>query len=169
MSMWHNLYQKAECLKVCYHCLSCLVAVHTLILSAKGIDGSVIIQYINLLKIVTLTNLKVVRIMGRCNLNTACSELLINIIICNNRNLSVGKRKLKHLTNDILISVIIRINSYRGITKKGLRTGSCYLHESAFLTNYRVVNVPEESRLLLVNNLSIRNRSLTHRTPVSYT
>ena len=39
----NNLYKKSLLLQVLYHGLTCLVAVHTCIFSAKAVDGSIII------------------------------------------------------------------------------------------------------------------------------
>ena len=63
-----------------------------------------------------LSNLKVIWIMGRCDLNTAGTKLLVYILICNNRDLAVGLRQFQHLSNNVLVTVIIRINSNCSIT-----------------------------------------------------
>ena len=166
MAVWNDLYEESKCVKVCHHLLSCLVAVHACILAAQLIDGCIIVQYIYLLKVVTLSNLEIVRVMGRCNLYTACSELLVNIWICDNRDLSVCKWQLQHLSNYICVSLIIRIYSNSCISEKCLRSCGCYLNKSSRLSNYRIVDVPEISVLLLMDNLCIRYGSLTYRTPV---
>ena len=91
VAVWNYLYEKSQCVKVCHHLLSCLVAVHACILASELIYGCIIVQYIYLLKIVTLSNLEVVRVMCRCDLYTSCSKLLVNIWICDNRDLSVSQ------------------------------------------------------------------------------
>ena len=79
MSMRYYLYQKTLSLKILQHCLTCLISVHTMISCFRTIDSSIIIHDIYLFKVMSLTNLKVVRVVSRCNLNASCSELLINI------------------------------------------------------------------------------------------
>ena len=59
--------------------------------------------------------------------------------------------------------------TYSSITKHSLRTCCCDLNETAFLTNNRIIDVPEKSILVLMLNLCIRDRSLTNRTPVNDT
>ena len=59
----------------------------------------------------SLTNLEIVRVMCRCNLNYTCTEFLINIRVCNNRYCSVCKWKFNFLSNKVCVSFIIRINS----------------------------------------------------------
>ena len=109
---------------------------------------------------------KVVRVVCRCNFNASGSELFVYVSICDNRDLTVGQRKLQHFSYDICISFILRVDSHCGISEQSLRTGGCDLYETAFLANYRVVNVPEMACLLLIFNLCIRNGGLAYRTPV---
>ena len=155
VAVWNYLYEKSQCVKVCHHLLSCLVAIHACILASELIYGCIIVQYIYLLKIVTLSNLEVVRVMCRCDLYTSCSKLLVNIWICDNRDLSVCKWQLQHLSYYICVSLIVRIYCNGCISEKCLRSCGCYLHKSSRLSNYRIVDMPEESVLLLMYNLSI--------------
>ena len=114
----------------------------------------------------TASNLKVVRIMCRCDLYTAGSEFFVNILISNYRDLSVCKRQLQHLANQILVSLIFRIYCNCSITQKCLRTCGCDLNETSFLSYDGIIDVPEKSVLVLMHNLCIRNRGLAYRTPV---
>ena len=155
MNVVFNLNQKSLCIKVSYHSFSCFVSVHTGILSAKIVNCSIIIKYVNLWKVMSFTNLKIVRIVSGSNLNNTSSEFLINIAVCDNRYLSICKWKVYFLSNKICISFIIRINSKCRITKKCLWTSSSYLYISSFFTNYRIIDMPEMSCLLLVFNLCI--------------
>ena len=162
----NNFYKESLLFQVFYHGLTCLVAVHTCIFSAKAVDGCVIIEDIDLLKVMTASNLKVVGVVCRCNLNAACSEFLVNILIGNNRDLSVCKRKFQHLAYKVFISLILRVYSNCCIAEKCLRTCGCDLNETSFLTYDRIIDVPEKSVLVLMYNLRVRNRSLAYRTPV---
>ena len=117
----------------------------------------------------SFTNLKVVRVMSRCNLNNTCTEFHINIFIGYNRDFSVDKRKHYLLANDVLVSVIVRVYGNCSITKHCLRTCSCKFNISSRLPNDFVFHVPKMARLVLMNNFSVRNRSLTDRTPVNDT
>ena len=155
VAVWNDLYKKTQCVKVCHHLLSCLVTVHTCVLAAKLVDGRVIVQYIDLLKVMALSNLEIVRVMGRCDLYTACSKLFVNVWICDDRDLSVCERQLQHLSHYICISLIVRIYGNGCISEKCLRSCCCYLDKSSRLPNYRIVDVPEIAVLLLVDNLCI--------------
>ena len=113
----------------------------------------------------TLTNLKIVRVVCRCNLNRTCSKFFIYIVICYNRNLFVNQRQNYILSYQLFIALIIRMYCDRSISKHCLRTGCCDLN-TFICSNDRIVNMPEMSCLILVFYLCIRNRCLTYRTPV---
>ena len=65
----------------------------------------------------TLSYLKIVRVMCRCDLYNTGTKFHIYIIIGNDRNLTVYDRQIKHLANHVLITLIVWINCNRGITK----------------------------------------------------
>ena len=166
MRMWNNFYKISLLFQILYHSFSCFVAIHACIFSTiLLIDRSIIIHDVKFWQIVTFSNFKVVRVMCRCDLNSTCSELFVYVVICNNRNLTVCQWQLTHLSNDIFISLIIRVNCNCSISQKSLRTCCCNLKETVCSYDW-VLNVPEESVLLFMFYLGIRQGSLTYRTPV---
>ena len=58
------------------------------------------------------------------------------------------------------------MNSHSRITQHGFRSGGGDLHKSSGLPLYRVIDMPEMTRLLLMNDLGIGNGGLALRTPV---
>ena len=77
-----NIFDTAEialCIKICDNLLSCLITVKACIFAAKFVDGTIIIHHIDLRQIMSLTNLKIIRIMGWCNLNSTCTFILIRM------------------------------------------------------------------------------------------
>ena len=103
----------------------------------------------------SLSYLEVVRVMCRSDLNSTCTNLHIGMLISYDRDFSVCKRKLDILSDEILISRILRVNGNRCITKHGLRSCCGDLDKSAFLSCDRVIDMPEMSFLLLMDNLGI--------------
>ena len=69
--------QIALSLQISDNLFSGFITIQASIFAAKLIDGTIIIHHINLRQIMSLTNLKVIRIMGRCNLNSTCSLFLV--------------------------------------------------------------------------------------------
>ena len=75
---------------------------------------------------------------------------------------------------EICISLIFRVNGYCCITEHCLGTCCCKLKELSLwglsvLINKRILDMPEMTCLLLVLNLSVRDRCITYRTPVNDT
>ena len=165
MHMWNNFYKVSLLIQICHDRFSCLIAIHSCIFSTLFIDRCIIVHDVDLRKVMTLSNLEIVRIMCRSDLNSTCSKLFVYIIISNDRNLTVYKWKDCHLSYDILISLIIRVYGDRGISQQRLRMGRCNFKETVRSGN-RIFDMPEMSVLILMLHLGIRQRSLTFRTPV---
>ena len=117
----------------------------------------------------TFSYLKILRVMSRCDLYASGTKFFINILIGNNRDLSVCERKLQHFANNVFVTVIIRVYCNCSISKKCFRTCGCDFNESSFFSFYRIIDMPEKSVLFLMLYLCIRNRGLTYRAPVDDT
>ena len=160
-----NLDQPAAFLKVLYNRLAALVAVHALVLAAVCVDGRVLVEHENLLEVMALTHLEVVRVVARRNLNTAGAELHINVLVTENRNLAVHDREDAGLADEVLVALVVRVDSNAGIAHEGLRTGGRN-HQLARAVRQRIADVPQLARLGFVLNLSVGQRSRAVRAPV---
>ena len=154
MHVRNNLYKVSLLIQICYDCLSGLVTIHSCVFSTLLIDRSIIIHDVDLRKIMTLSYFEIIRVMCRCDLNSTCSEFFIYIIIRNDWDLTIYKRKDCHLSYDIFVSLIIRVNGDRCISKQCLRTCCCNLKETV-CSGDRVLNVPEVSVLILMLYLCV--------------
>ena len=161
----NDLYEKSEIREILYHGLPRLIAVHAIILRTRTVDGRIIVQDIDFGQIVTLADLEIVRIMGRCDLYSTGSEGHIGMLITDDRNLPIGQRKLHHLTDHVLITRVLRIDGNGGITEQRLRTGGCDLDLTGTIRE-RIEDMPEVTLLLLVVYLCITEGSMAYRTPV---
>ena len=117
----------------------------------------------------TFSYLKVIRVMCRSDLYNAGTKFHIYIGIRNDRNLTVYNRQQNLSANQMLITLVGRVNCNRTVAQHGFRTGGCDFYKSAFLTDDRIFDVPEMTCLLYVLYLCIRNRGLADRTPVDDT
>ena len=169
VTVGYYFYQQSQLFQIFHHSFSCFIAIHACIFSTQIVDGCIIVQNVDFFQIMTFSYFKVIRVMCRCDLYTSGSELFVYIRIGDHRNLTVGQRQFQHLSYQIFISVIFRVYRYCGISQKCLRTGRCDLYEFSFFSNYRVVNVPEKSVLILMFYLRVRDRGLAYRTPVDDT
>ena len=85
-----NFYKSALFFQIFYDGFSCFISIHARILLIFIHDFSIVCHHINNRQVMAQSNLKVIWIMGRCDLNTAGTKLLVYILICNNRDLAVG-------------------------------------------------------------------------------
>ena len=113
----------------------------------------------------TLAHLKVIGVMGRCDLYSAGSEFFIYIGIRHDRDFFAHQWQDRFLSYDVFVALIIRMYGDGCIAQHGLRTGGCDLQE-IIGSHDRILDMPEMSFLVFVLNLCIRKRSLTLRAPV---
>ena len=114
---------------------------------------------------ISLTYFEVVRVMCRCNLNNTCTKFFIYIRVGNYWNFSVNERNNNCLSDNILISFIIRVYCQRSISKHCFRTCCSNFYKFVRILDW-IVNMPEMTCLFFVFNFCIRDRSSTNRTPV---
>ena len=166
MGVRHYLDEQAELLQILDHGLAGLVAVHAGILAAQVVHGRVVIENIDLLEVVALAHLKVVGVVSRRDLDAAGPEFLIDVRVGDDRDLAVRQRQLQRLADDVGVALVVRIDRHGRIAKQGLWTGRRDLDEAAFLSDHRIIDVPEKAVLVLVLDLGVRDRRLAHRAPV---
>ena len=78
----------------------------------------------------TLSDLEVVRVVCRSDLNDAGTEFSVYVFISDDRDLSVHEGKPYIAADQIIIAVILRVNCNCGIAEHSLGTCSCKLQES---------------------------------------
>ena len=151
----NHLYQETCFFKILYYKFSCLISVKSVILASRHINSRIIMHYIDFRQIMSFSYLKVVRIMCRCNLNTACSELFVNIFISYYRYFSSYQWQYQLFTYNIFISFIQRIYRNRSISKKCLRSCCSNLDKFSFFSYNRILYMPEIAVHLNMFNLCI--------------
>ena len=116
--------------KVFNQLLAAVETVHSFILSAKFINDTVRVHNVNTLKIVTVTNFKVIRVVGRRYFHCTRTKFLVNVRIRNNRQFASNDWKSDCFTDKIFVAFVIRVNNNRSITKHCLRTRRCDFQET---------------------------------------
>ena len=118
------------------------------------------------------SNLEVIRVMAWCHFYKASSKFHINIIVCNYFKFSTNKWQYDKFTDNILISFILRINSYCSITEHRFR--SCCCNNYIILPVYfnilifkKILNMIKCTILLFITNFSIGNCCMAYWTPVN--
>ena len=113
-----------------------------------------------------LADLEVVGVVRRCDLDAAGTELHVDVLVRDHRDLPVGQRELKHFPDNVLVPLIVRVHGHGGIAEQGLRAGRRDLDEAAGLAHDRIIDVPEEALLVHMLHLGVRDRGPADRAPV---
>ena len=166
VAMGNYLHQKAQLLQILDDGFSRLIAVHTVVPGSGAVHSGVVVQDADLFQIVAFSYFKVVGVVGRGDLHAAGTELLVNIFVRDHRDLTSGQREFQHLADQVLIALILRVHCHGGIAQHRLRTGGGDLHEAAFFSHDRVVDVPEEAVHIHVLHFRVTDGGLADRAPV---
>ena len=160
-----NAYKKPQILKFLNNELPCLVPVHTLVFSAVGVDRSVIVEDVDLRKVMAFAHLIVVRIVGGCYFNYAGTEFHINVGIAYDGNFLVDDGQNSRLSDEMLISVVRGINGNGRISEHGFRTCGGKLKEIV-RSGDGIFYVPEMSGHIDMVDFRVGNCCLAFRAPV---
>ena len=118
-----NISKEAALFKVFNYLLSCFISVHTCILRIIVNYLCVLSKNVDNRQVMSFTNFKVVRVMGRGYFYDACTKLHINIAVGNYRNFAVQNRQAQSFADKFCIAFIFRVNGNRGIAGNRFRTG----------------------------------------------
>jgi len=160
-----HLQQIALLFQILHDGFSCLIALHACIFAAGSGHGSIIVHHLEDWQVVAASNLIVVRVVCRSDFYNAGTKFHIDIVITDNRNLTVDQRQDDGFANQLLVTFILRVNSNSGIAQHCFRAGGCQDDLSAAVAE-RVAQMPEVSCLLLIFNLCIRDGGHAVRAPV---
>lgn len=162
-----DLDKSALSLKILDDSFSRLVSVHAGVLRIVIDYLCVIGQDIDNGQVMAQTDLEVVRIMRGSYLNDTGTEVYLDIIIGDNGYLAVDYGQDERLADDILISFIIGVDGDCGIAEQCLGSGRCKLKIAASVLE-RIAKMPEVTRLILIFDLGVGNRSQAMGAPVDY-
>ena len=86
-------------------------------------DLAEIVKDVDQRQIVALTDLEVVEIMSRGDLDRARALFRVGIFIGNNRDQTSNDRQAHELADQVLIALILRVHGHRRVAQHGFRTG----------------------------------------------
>ena len=89
MRMIFYFHKESLLFQIAYDCFSRLIALHPCIFSTELVDRSIIVHDVDLRKVMSLPDFKVIRVVCWCDLHRSGSKFLIYIVVCHDRNLSV--------------------------------------------------------------------------------
>ena len=105
-------------------------------------------------KVMTKSDLKVVRVMCRCDFNNARALCHIGVLVADNRDFLIEKRQNNMTAVKMRISRVVAVYCNRRISKHCLGTGCCKLKLFARFLNC-IEKMPEIRVLFLVLNLCV--------------
>ena len=145
-----------------------MISIKTRELTIAINNNSMLVKNINLLKIVSLTHSKVIRVMSWSYLNKTSTKTCINMPVREDWNLSINNWQNDGLSNKISLFWILRRNSNASITQHSLWTSSCYSNVFNAINGLFkwIAQVPKMALLVSVLCLIVRDGSLAMRTPV---
>ena len=118
-------------------------------------------------QIVTSADLKVVWVMGRCNLNNARTLCHIGVLVADNGDLFVEKRENDMAAVEMSVALVLGVDGNGGIAEHRLGSGGGKLKLLARLL-YGVKKMPEVAVLLVIFDLRVGNRGLAAGAPVDH-
>ena len=163
-----NVIKQTVLFKPSNNSLTSLISIKTRELTIAVNNNSVLIKNVDLLKVMSLTHSKVIRVMSWGYLNKTGTKACINMPVREDWNLSVNNWQDNSLSNKISLFWILRRNSYARITQHGLWTSSSYGNVLNVINRLFewIAQVPKMALLVSVLCLIVRDRSLAMRTPV---
>ncbi len=166
-----NLDQKPQGIQFLYDGFPGFVAIHSGVFPAVLVDGGVVIHDVDDGKVMALSHLKVVGVMGGGNLHHARAELPVHVGVGDHGNHPVHQGQHHALSNQMAVSFILGMDGYGGIAQHGLRTGGGKGQEPggagrSVLLHHRVLDMPQMSGLFLVYHLCVGDGGIADRAPV---
>ena len=113
-----------------------------------------------------LAHLEVVRVVGRRDLDGARAEFLVDVLIRKQRDAAADDRQYERLADEILVTLVIRMDSDARIAEHRLRARRRNLDVLARLALYLIAQMPEMTLLRLMLDLDVRDGRVARRTPV---
>ncbi len=155
MLCFFDLDEKTGFLEISNDGFSRFVAIYADILACLFIHRAIFVHDDDGLELMSLADLKVIRVMRRCDLYAAGTISHVNVFIGNDRDLTAGAGKCDLLADD-LVAFIFRIHSDSGIARDGLRTGGRDLDVFSLFASDRVeIEVPEMSDFIFMFDFDV--------------
>ena len=162
-----DLHQVALLFKVGDNAFSCFIAVKSFVFAAETVYCCIVVHDADLFKIVALTDEEVVRVVSGSDLDAAGTEILINVIIGYDGDLSADERKDERFSDEVLVSFVLGVDCHRSITEQCLGAGRGDRDISVTVLD-GITDVPEMAFVLLVFDLRIGKGGGTLGAPVYY-
>ena len=107
-----------------------------------------------------MTDIIVIEVMGRCDLDAPGAKGHIDVLIRDDWNSSARKRKDNFFSHQILVAIIHRADRDSSITQHGFWPCGCDDQELSWFIGKGIAEVPEVTLFFLAFNFKIGDRCL---------
>ena len=145
--------------------LAALIAVHARVLAGTLEHLARVADDLDLLEVMALAHLKVVRIVRRRDLDGARAEVLVDVLVGEQRDAAADDRQDQRLA-DVLVTLVVRMDGDARIAEHRLRARRRDLDVLARLALDLIAQMPEMALLRLVLDLDVRDGRVAGRAPV---
>ena len=169
--LFFGLDQITGSFQIGYPVFPAFVTVLTLVFSCQRVHRRVLVDAGNDRQSRTLSDLEVVRVVRRSDLDRAGTFFRIRIRVGDDRDLLADQRQDDFLADDRLVAFIIRMDRDGLIGEHGLRSG-CRDDDTVEIRGRlysRIFEIPILAVLVFVFDFRIRKRRTALRTPVDQT
>jgi hypothetical protein len=162
-----DLLQQPALLELLDHRLASGESVHATESLGNGIaERRVLVEDVDLLEIMTQPDLEVVGIVRRRHFHETRPELRIDELIRDDGDLALGQRQAHRLADQVLVPVVLRMNSHGGIAEHGLRPRRGHDDVARLVAYDRIALIVQGALDVLVLDFLVRQSRGATRTPV---
>ena len=162
-----DFLDQTQRLEIGHNLLARLKAIHALISRRnRVVQRTIGVQDVDHFQIVALADFKVIEVVRRGDLDRTRARLRVSIVVANDRDHTTDERQFDVLANQILITLIRRINRNTRIAQHGLRPRGGHNDKAAGFARDGIAEVPEIAVDFLLLDFEVGNRGLELGVPV---
>ena len=129
------------------------------------VHHALVVHHLEPRQVVAQTDLVVVAVVRRGDLERAGAELALHVVVEHHRDGAAGERQADADLPQVLVALVVRVDRHRGVAEHGLRPGGGH-HHVARAVGIRVADVVELAVRGVVLDLVVGERGVAARTPV---
>ena len=128
-------------------------------ISVDGVDG---------FEAVLLTEVVVVGVVGRCHLQATRPKFNVDVIVGNDRHLTVHHRNERLLAHEVLVAFVVWVHANGRVSHDRLRSRCGHRDPTVFFPHNGVAHVVQLAVLFGVDDLFVAQRRQCHGVPVDH-
>ena len=138
-----DMIEEALLLQIGEHALAGLEPVEAAIGFRRiFVDRRVGVENVDHVEVLPAADLEVVEVVGRRHLDRARALLRVGIVVGNDRQLAADQRQDRHLADQVLVALVVRVDGHAGVAQHGLRAGRGDDNVAPFFALDRISQVP---------------------------